>query len=200
MPGLPQLTGKARRIAIGVIVAVVFGGLGAGMALTLSRTPETVTVPTTPEGLALPSDASDPAVEDLEAAREDLDAAGEDLDAATEELNAATEELAVKLLASLLQVHLGFQDAEGLLVTLCEADADGNRVRSELMSIPFLDPSSPEYARGVTFSKPTIKPTDEGYVIAFSGTYGNTGEPIDITFRANVHGFSANWCGVEGRW
>jgi hypothetical protein len=193
VPGLPQLTGKARLIAIGVIVAVVFGALGAGTALTLSRTPGTVTVPTTAEGLPLPADASDPAVEDLEAA-------GEDLDAAAEELNAATEELAVKLLASLLHVGLGFQDAEGLLGSLCEADAEGNRVRSELMSIPFLDPSSPEYARGVTFSKPTIEPADEGYAIAFSGTYGNAGEPIDITFRANAHGPTANWCGVEGRW
>jgi hypothetical protein len=183
----------ACRIAIGVIVAVVFGGLGAGTALTLSRTPETATLPTTPEGLPSPADASYPTVEDFEAATEDLDAA-------TREVNAAAEEFAVKLLASLLHVHLGFQDAEGLLVTLCEADAEGNRVRSQLMSIPFLDPSRPKHARGVTFSEPTITPTDEGYAIAFSGTYGDTGEPIDITFRANAHGPTANWCGVEGRW
>lgn len=176
------------------MAVIVFAGLGAGMVLMLYQTPGTVT------GLTGPSSSEDlpPLGNGSDRATEEYKTAIEELDAVTEELNTATEALGVKTLASLLTVYLESQDVDLLLVALCEVDRERDRVRNDLMSMPFLNPSSPEYRSGVTFSEPTINRTEDGYAIAFSGTYNSSGEPIDLTFRAYADGPTACWSGLEG--
>jgi hypothetical protein len=182
----PPPSRKNRTVAIGVVAAVVvIGGLGTGAALTWQQARDTLsaaapwaTIPTPdvpgPLGTPPPLDGVSPG-------------GG----------GTSVEELAVSSLASTLQVYLNAQNADGLLLSVCDSGKVNNRARDDLMGMPFLNPSNPQYANGVTFPDPTITPTTDGYTIAFSGADTSTGELIDLSFRAYVDDAGAFWCGFE---
>jgi hypothetical protein len=183
----PPPSRKNRAVAIGVVAAVVaIGGLGTGVALTWQQARDTLTaaapwatVPTPdlpgPLGSPPPLDGVPPG------------GGG----------STNVEDLAVSSLASTLQVYLNAQNADGLLLSVCDSGKVDNRARDDLMGMPFLNPGSPQYANGVTFPDPTITPTTDGYTITFSGADSSTGESIDLSFRAYVDDAGAFWCGFE---
>jgi hypothetical protein len=190
-PGVPSPYGpppsrKNRAVAIGVVAAVVvIGGLGTGAWLTWQQARDTLsaaapwaTIPTPdvpgPLGSPPPLDGVPPGGGTTN-----------------------VEELAVSSLASTLQVYLNAQNADGLLLSVCDSGKVNNRARDDLMGMSFLNPSNPQYANGVTFPDPTITPTTDGYTIAFSGADSSTGESIDLSFRAYVDDAGAFWCGFE---
>jgi hypothetical protein len=192
-PGVPGHPGpygaapasrKPTRILIGVVAAVVvLGVLVTGVVLTMRQVGGSVGTPAAPDVAASPLDGLAP-------------------DSASPGPGIADSEAVLAELSASLQSDLNDRDVEGLLQTVCEDGKTGDAARNDLMELPFLDPTSSQYADPINFPEGSVSlndvEDDGSYLIDFVGSYTSTDEPISLTFKAYAYpdGSGAVWCGV----